>query len=140
MILIPVFSMPLCLRGRFFLPCGKWQQGNVACPLNGRGQAALVRRAYSGQPAWDNLAPVPPQTGFQQAHVFVIDVVQSSPRRICRPSCAGKNLRPPSRPPRHCTIRAGPDLVCRRCVAVALGLILLGFRQPYVASFKPARS
>jgi hypothetical protein len=56
------------------LPCGKWQQSNVAGPLNGRSQAALVRRAYSGQPAWDNLAPFRHKLA-QQSHVFVIDVV-----------------------------------------------------------------
>jgi hypothetical protein len=56
------------------LPCGKWQQGDVAGPLNGRGQAALVRRAYSGQPAWDNLAPFRHELA-EQAHVFVINVV-----------------------------------------------------------------
>jgi hypothetical protein len=56
------------------LPRGKWQQSNVARPLNGRSQPALVRRAYSGQPAWNNLAPFCHKLA-QQANVFVIDVI-----------------------------------------------------------------
>jgi hypothetical protein len=58
----------------FALPRRKWQQSNIARTLNGRCQATLMRSADSGQPAWDNLAPLCHKLP-EQAHVFVIDVV-----------------------------------------------------------------
>jgi hypothetical protein len=68
------FSAPPRIRGEFLLPRRKWQQSNIARALNGRCQAALMRSAYSGQPARDNLAALCHKLP-EQAHVFVIDVV-----------------------------------------------------------------
>src|SRR5262245_12140114 len=57
-----------------FLPRRKRQQGDVACPLDGCCQAALVRCADSGQPARNDLAALSHKLA-QQADVFVVDVV-----------------------------------------------------------------
>src|SRR5579864_7218894 len=56
------------------LPRSKWQQRNIPRPLNRRRQPALVRRAYTGQPPWNDLAPLRHKLA-EQAHVFVINVV-----------------------------------------------------------------
>ena len=53
---------------------GKRQQSDVARPLDGRGKATLVRRAHSGQPPGDDLAPLGDKLP-KQANILVIDIV-----------------------------------------------------------------
>jgi hypothetical protein len=56
------------------LPRSERQQRNVTCTLDGRGQPALVRRAYASQPPWDDFAPLCNELP-EQTHVFVVNVV-----------------------------------------------------------------
>src|SRR5438445_11376001 len=56
------------------LPRGKWQQRNVARPLDRRRQSALVRCAYSSEPTRHDLAPLCHKLA-EQTHVLIVDVV-----------------------------------------------------------------
>src|SRR5215472_12822608 len=59
---------------RIFLSCREGQQGNVARPLDGRRQTALVGRAHAGQTPRHNLASLRHKL-LQQSYVFVVDIV-----------------------------------------------------------------
>src|SRR5690242_11674735 len=56
------------------LPRRERQQGDVARALDRRGKLPLVRGAHAGQPAGNDLAAFGHEL-LQQAHVFVVDVV-----------------------------------------------------------------
>src|SRR5258708_38582378 len=62
------------LQIQICLSRGKRQQGDVARPLAGSGKAALMRLAYAGKAARNNLSPLGHELS-QQPNVFVVDVV-----------------------------------------------------------------
>jgi hypothetical protein len=62
------------ISNQIVLSCRKRQQGNIAGPLDGRSETALMGRAYASQAARHNLAALGHKL-LQHADVFVIDVV-----------------------------------------------------------------
>jgi hypothetical protein len=59
---------------RILVPCGKRQQGDVPCLLDGAGQAALVRGANAGEPPGHDLAALGHKP-LQQPDIAVRDRV-----------------------------------------------------------------
>src|SRR5260370_8158255 len=60
--------------GKSLEHCRKGQKGDVAGVLDGRGKAALGRRASAGEPAGNDFAALGDKLR-EQAHIFVVDGV-----------------------------------------------------------------
>src|SRR5260370_31507712 len=93
--------------GKSLEHCRKGQKGDVAGVLDGRGKAALVRRAHAGEPAGDDFSPLGDKLR-EQAHIFVVDGVNFFHAEFANFLAAGEITAPPLPPPPPPTPRAAP--------------------------------